>query len=62
MTKLLQTNTYFEPCECEACHRATNWGEVISCKTFLRGDLKTLGYRFICPECYKKVLFFIARR
>ena len=62
MTKLLQTNTYYEPCECEACHRATNWGEVISCKIFLRGNLKTLGYKFICPECYKKVLFCVARR
>ena len=56
MLKLLQSNTYYEPTTCEACSKPTNWGEVINCKIFVSGDLRALGYKHICPECYKKAV------
>ena len=51
-----KTSIYYQDDNCEACGAASHWGELINCRIFPRGELKPIGYKHICPNCYKTLI------
>ena len=51
-----KTSIYYQDDTCEACGGLSHWGELINCRVFNKGEIKTLGYKHICPNCYAKLV------
>ena len=51
-----KTSIYYQEDTCEACGGLSHWGELINCRVFKKGEIKALGYKHICPNCYAKLV------